>query len=116
MAENKEKTSENKKFAVIKTGGKQYIVRENDVLDVELLDISEGDKIKFDDVLLVQEAGKTQIGTPIVEKAVVTATAVRDIRGEKQIIFKYKAKKNYRVKTGHRQNYTKVKIDKIEVK
>ena len=101
-----------KKFAVIRTGGKQYIVRENETIETELL--PEG-TIEFE-VLLYTDGAKVEVGTPTLDKVKVKATVVEDIKAEKLVIFKYKAKKNYRVKTGHRQKLSKVKIEKIEVK
>jgi large subunit ribosomal protein L21 len=103
-------------FAVIRTGGKQYLVKEGDFLEVELMDSKENEKISFSEVLLVVNGDKVDIGKPLVEKAKVVATNLGVEKGEKQIIFKYKAKKNYRVKTGHRQKYQKLKIEKIDYK
>jgi large subunit ribosomal protein L21 len=112
MAETKEKLE---KFAVIKTGGKQYVVKEGQTLEVELLDVEAGKPADFE-VLLVADGDKVEVGTPTVDKAKVTATVVDETKGEKLIVFKYKKRKNYRVKTGHRQHYTQVKIEKIELK
>lgn len=111
MAE-KVDTSKNSKFAVIRTGGKQYIVHEDETLETELL--PQGTQ-NFD-VLLYAEGDKVEIGTPVLDKIKVRGEVVETTKGEKQIVFKYKAKKNYRVKTGHRQKYSKVKIEKIEAK
>lgn len=119
IVEKEEKKSEKKiqdKFAVIRTGSKQYFVKEGTWVEVDLLDVKDGERITFDEVLLVVDDGKVNIGTPLIEKAKVVATVLGLEKGDKQVIFKYKAKKNYRVKTGHRQKYTKVKIDKIENK
>jgi large subunit ribosomal protein L21 len=106
-------------FAVIKTGGKQYIVKEGQVLTVEKL-VHEGDKVTFDEVLLVADlpdgkAGekKAAIGQPLVKGAKVTATVLEEGKGEKKIVFRYKAKTRYHKKKGHRQLFTKVKITKI---
>jgi len=114
----KEKTKETKsdKLAVIKTGGKQYIVNENDVIEIELIEAEEGNEIVFSEVLLYAEGDKVEIGQPVVQNVRVKATYDSKIKGEKQIVFKYKAKKNYRVKTGHRQKYSRVTIKKIEKK
>lgn len=100
-------------YAVIKTGGKQYRVSEGDVLYIEKLDVEEGDKVVFDQVLIVSDENETKIGTPMVEGATVEATCEKNGKGKKVIIFKYKAKKDYRKKQGHRQPYTKVMINKI---
>ncbi len=110
------KTEKDLKQAVIRTGGKQYLVKEGETLDIELIDIEPNKELIFDDVLLVCNNDKIEIGTPQVAGAKITASFVEEIKGEKQIIFKYKAKKNYRVKTGHRQKYDRIKIEKIELK
>jgi large subunit ribosomal protein L21 len=99
-------------FAVIKTGGKQYIVKEGQVLTVEKL-VHEGDKVTFDEVLLVADEKKAAIGQPLVKGAKVTATVLEEGKGEKKIVFRYKAKTRYHKKKGHRQLFTKVKITKI---
>ncbi|MDD5693279.1 MAG: 50S ribosomal protein L21 [Patescibacteria group bacterium] len=113
MAEKK--TEKNQKQAVIRTGGKQYLVCEDDILDIELIDAEKSKELVFDDVLLIKDNDKVEIGEPTVKGAKVKASFVEEVKGEKQIIFKYKAKKNYRVKTGHRQKYNRIKIGKIEV-
>jgi large subunit ribosomal protein L21 len=107
---------QNNLLAVIKTGAKQYIVREGDSIQVELLGAEPNDSVSFDEVLLVADGDNIEIGTPNVAGAKVNATVIGEIKGEKQIIFKYKPKKNYRVKTGHRQKYTSVQIEKIKLK
>lgn len=99
-------------YAIIETGGKQIKVEEGQEITVELLRGEEGEEVTFDKVLFVG-GEETKIGTPYVEGATVTGKVVEHGRGEKIIIFKYKAKKNYRRKQGHRQPYTKVKIEKI---
>ena len=100
-------------YAVIETGGKQYRVQEGDVLFVEKLNVTEGETINFDKVLLVGKDGEVVIGKPVVEGATVQATVVEQGKGKKVVVFKYKAKKNYKRKQGHRQPYTRVKIEKI---
>lgn len=99
-------------FAVIKTGGKQYIVKEGQVLTIEKLD-HDGDKVTFDEVLLVANEKTATIGQPMVKGAKVTATILEEGKGEKKIVFRYKAKTRYHKKKGHRQLFTKVKINKI---
>ena len=99
-------------YAIIVTGGKQYKVSEGDVLFVEKLEAAEGEAVKFDQVLAVS-GDETVIGTPIVEGASVDATVVKNGKAKKVIVFKYKPKKGSKTKQGHRQPYTKVKIDKI---
>jgi large subunit ribosomal protein L21 len=99
-------------YAVIKTGGKQYRVSEGQKLRVEKLSGAAGDKITFDEVLLV--GGDTpKIGQPLVSGASVAAEIVGEARGKKIVVFKFKRRKNYRRKTGHRQQYTELKITGI---
>lgn len=100
-------------YAVIKTGGKQYRVSEGDVLYIEKLDIAEGEKVEFEEVLVVSKEGETLVGAPVVNGAKVEATVLQQGKGKKVVVFKYKPKKDYRKKQGHRQPYTKVQIDKI---
>ncbi|MGE4588342.1 MAG: 50S ribosomal protein L21 [Acidaminococcaceae bacterium] len=101
-------------YAIIQTGGKQYRVSEGDVLSVEKLSVAEGEEVVFDQVLTVVADGDVKIGKPILEGAKVTAKVVEHGKGEKILVFKYKAKSNYRKRQGHRQPYTKVEISKIE--
>lgn len=101
-------------FAVIETGGKQYMIAEGDVLDVELLaDKAEGDTLTFDKVLLTDDGKSTKVGTPYVAGASVTATHQGNRKGQKLSIIRFKAKSNRSRKVGHRQPYTRIKIDKI---
>ncbi|HXK36442.1 MAG TPA: 50S ribosomal protein L21 [Candidatus Paceibacterota bacterium] len=102
-------------FAVIKTGGKQYIVEEGDVLSIEKLD-HDGASVTFDQVLLVAGDGAPAIGCPLVTGATVQASVVADGKGAKKMVFRYKNKTRYHKKKGHRQPFTQVKIDKIAVK
>ncbi|HHX78861.1 MAG TPA: 50S ribosomal protein L21 [Acholeplasmataceae bacterium] len=97
-------------YAIIETGGKQYYVSENDVLYIEKLEVNEGEEIIFDQVLMIN--GK--IGSPYVKGAVVKANVEKHGRGKKIIVYKYKSKKNYHKKQGHRQSYTKVQITALE--
>ena len=99
-------------YAIIATGGKQYTVAEGDEIFVEKLGLNEGDSVTFDQVLLVND-GKVKVGTPTVAGATVTGTGLKEGRAKKVVVYKYKAKKGYHKKNGHRQPYTKVKIDKI---
>lgn len=101
-------------YAVIKTGGKQYRVAEGDVLNVEKLNAEAGNEVVFDEVLTVVNDADVKIGQPVVEGAKVTAKVVEQGKGEKILVFKYKAKSNYRKRQGHRQPFTKVEISKIE--
>lgn len=101
-------------FAVIKTGGKQYIVREGEELEVELLEVEPGASIVLEALLLSDEEGKdVTVGTPTVKGAKVTATVIESGKGEKVSVIKYKPKSRYRRNVGHRQPYTKLKIEKI---
>ena len=101
-------------YAIIQTGGKQYRVSEGDVLSIEKLTAAEGEEVVFDQVLTVVADGDVKIGKPVLEGAKVTAKVVEHGKGEKILVFKYKAKSNYRKRQGHRQPYTKVEISKIE--
>lgn len=101
-------------YAIIQTGGKQYRVSEGDVVSIEKLTAAEGEEVVFDEVLTVVADGDVKIGKPVVEGAKVTAKVVEHGKGKKILVFKYKAKSNYRKRQGHRQPYTKVEIAKIE--
>lgn len=101
-------------YAIIKTGGKQYRVSEGETLQVEKLDAEVGAEVVFEDVLTVVNDADVKIGQPVVEGAKVTAKVVEQGKGEKILVFKYKAKSNYRKRQGHRQPFTKVEISKIE--
>ena len=100
-------------IAIIVTGGKQYTVAEGDVLYVEKLGVEAEQNVKFEQVLAVVDGENTKIGAPVVEGAVVEAKVVKNGKGKKITVFKYKAKKNEKKKIGHRQPYTKVEITKI---
>ena len=100
-------------YAVIETGGKQYRVQEGDVITVEKLNAEAGEKVTFDKVLLLNDDKEVKVGTPYLAET-VTGTVVENGKGKKVIIFKYKAKKDYRKKQGHRQPYTAVKIDSLD--
>ena len=100
--------------AIIETGGKQYKVAEGDTLFIEKLPVEAGDTVTFDKVLAVLDGDKATFGAPVVDGAKVTASVVKNGKGKKVIVFKYKPKKGYRRKQGHRQPYTKVTIGKIE--
>ena len=95
-------------YAVIETGGKQYRVQEGDVITIEKLNAEVGETVTFDKVLVLGEGKDVKVGTPYVDAA-VTGSVVENGKGQKVIIFKYKAKKDYRKKQGHRQPYTMVK-------
>ena len=99
--------------AVIVTGGKQYTVSEGDVLFIEKLNVEAEEVVKFGTVLAVLDGENTKIGAPVVEGAVVEAKAIKNGKGKKIHVLKYKAKKGEKKKIGHRQPYTKVEITKI---
>ena len=99
-------------YAIVKTGGKQYKVAEGDTLFIEKLPVEANDTVKFDKVLAVL-GDEPKFGAPVVEGASVDASVVKNGKGKKVVIFKYKPKKGYRLRQGHRQPYTKVEIKKI---
>lgn len=101
-------------FAVIATGGKQYIVREGDVLRVELLPTEAGKELTFDALLVADEEGKNvKVGTPTVSGAKVSTKVVQNGRADKILVVKYKPKSRYRRQVGHRQSFTELKVEKI---
>jgi large subunit ribosomal protein L21 len=100
-------------YAIIETGGKQYRVAEGDTVYVEKIALEEGSSYTFDKVLAVNDGSAVSFGTPFVSGAKVEATVVKQGKGSKVIIFKYKSKKDYRKKQGHRQLFTALKIEKI---
>lgn len=98
-------------YAVIESGSKQYRVAEGDVIEVETLPVDEGDTVEIERVLMVSADDGVKVGAPTVEGAKVTATVTAHGRGKKIIVYKHK--KNYHKKQGHRQNFTRLQIDKI---
>ena len=102
-------------YAIIKTGGKQYRVSEGDVISVEKIDVASGEKIVFDEILVVSNGEELQIGAPVVTGATVEGIVLQQGKEKKVIVFKYKPKKDYRKKQGHRQPFTRVKIEKISL-
>lgn len=101
-------------YAVIETGGKQYKVQQGDVLYIEKVEAAEGDVVKFDRVLLLSKEDGLVVGSPLVAGASVSAKVEKHGKEKKIIVFKYKPKKNYRKKQGHRQPYTKIVIESIQ--
>jgi large subunit ribosomal protein L21 len=101
-------------YALIETGGKQYRVEKDSVLFIEKLDAAEGDTVTFEKVLLVSGEGNVQVGSPLVANAKVTGKVLKHGRSKKITVFKYKPKKNYKKKQGHRQPFTRVVIESIE--
>jgi len=102
--------------AIIETGGKQYRIKEGDVIFIEKLPAEAEEKVTFENVLAIIDGEKTKIGTPYVSGATVTASVVKSGKAKKIIVFKMRRRKGYRRKQGHRQPYTKVEIGKISVK
>ena len=100
-------------YAIIETGGATLDPGLGQTIDVERLDVAEGDKVKLDRVLLITNGDKVTVGTPVVDGAKVMATSQGEGKGKKLIVFKYKPKTRYRKKTGHRQLYTRLAIDKV---
>ncbi|HEX9722178.1 MAG TPA: 50S ribosomal protein L21 [Candidatus Paceibacterota bacterium] len=103
-------------IAVIKTGGKQYIVTPGKKLKIEKLAQEEGSNVVFEEVLLIENEKGTHLGAPFVQGATVNAKLLKQGKGKKVVIFKYKAKKREKTKTGHRQPYSEVEITSIELK
>jgi len=100
-------------YAIIETGGKQYKVTPGEIIDVERLNVPEGNTVELDKVLLIAEGDKVTVGKPTVDGAKVIATSQGEGKGKKIIVFKYKPKVRYQKKTGHRQLHTRLVIDKI---
>ena len=104
------------KYAIVEDGGKQYKAVEGGSIEVDYFEAEAGEKVDLERVLMVVNDGEVSIGTPLVEGARVQATVVSQVKGPKIVVFRYKPKKRYRVKTGHRQKYTRLQIDEIAVK
>ncbi len=102
-------------YAIIETGGKQYKVEQDDIIDVELLEAQAGEKVEFKNVLFVNNAGTVKIGNPYLGKCVVQGELLKEVKGPKEIAFKYKQRKPFRRKVGHRQRYARVKITQIQL-
>ncbi|MEK7193083.1 MAG: 50S ribosomal protein L21 [Patescibacteria group bacterium] len=100
-------------FAVIETGGKQYQVSAGETISIEKLDVSEGEAVVFDHVLLIDDGVSTKTGEPYISGSTVKGTATKQGRGKKVMVVKYKAKVRYQKKNGHRQPFTEVKIESI---
>lgn len=103
------------KYAIVEDGGKQYKVIEGYTIDVDRYPIEVGEQIDLDRVLLVKDGEEITIGTPYVSGARVEATVVSQFKGPKIVVFKYKPKIRYRVKQGHRQKYTRLRVDSIQL-
>lgn len=103
------------KYAIVEDGGKQYRAVEGGQIDVDRIEAEIGEQVDLEHVLLVANDEQVNVGTPFVEGAKVQATVVGQVKGPKLVVFKYKPKKRYRAKTGHRQQYTRIQIDSILV-
>ena len=102
-------------FAIVTIAGQQFKVEEGQELFVHQLEAEEGDNVSFDQVLLINNDGNVQVGKPVLSAAKVNATVLGHQKGDKVIVFKKTRRKGYRVKNGHRQRFTKIKIDSIAV-
>lgn len=101
------------KYAIIQTGGKQFRAQEGQVVEVERIEAAIGDKVEFGEVLLLADGDEVTLGTPLVQGAKLEGTVVDQAKGPKVVVFKYKPKQRYRIKTGHRQKYTQIKVERI---
>ncbi len=102
-------------YAIVTIAGQQFKVEEGNEIFVHRLDANEGDDVSFDEVLLVDQDGSITLGTPKVAGAAVKASVLEHLKGDKVIVFKKKRRKGYRKKNGHRQHFTKIKVDSISV-
>ncbi len=102
-------------YVIVESGGKQYKAAEGGVITVDLLPNAVGDEIVLDSVLLAVNDGEVSVGTPTISGAKVRATVLEHFKGRKILVFKYKAKEDYRKKTGHRQNYTRLQVESISL-
>jgi large subunit ribosomal protein L21 len=103
------------KYAIVENGGKQYRAIEGDTIEVDLMEIEVGQQVNLSSVLLLVDGDNIAVGAPVVGGAHVSATVVEHLKGPKIVVFRYRPKKRYRVKTGHRQKYTRLQINSIEV-
>jgi large subunit ribosomal protein L21 len=103
------------KYAVVECGGKQYKAVEGGTIQVDRMLVEDGQKVTIDTVLMVVEDDNVSVGTPTVKGARVQATVLGEVKGKKVVVFKYRPKKRIRVKTGHRQKYTRLEINAIEM-
>lgn len=100
-------------YAIIETGGKQYRVEKGDMIDVELLENAESGKVSFDRVLFLNDGTKIKVGSPYLKEGNVAAEVVQEVKGDKVVAYKYKKRKGFDKKKGHRQRYLRVKITEI---
>jgi len=101
------------KYAIVEDGGKQYRAVEGETIEVDLYPLDVNDQVDLERVLLISDDGSVTVGTPLVSGAKVQATVLGQVKGPKVVVFRYKPKKRIRVKTGHRQKYTRLRIDSI---
>jgi large subunit ribosomal protein L21 len=101
------------KYAIVEDGGKQFKAVEGDTIEVDYFEAEEGHQVDLERVLMVVDGETVTIGTPLIDGAKIQATVVSQVKGPKIVVFRYKPKKRYRVKTGHRQKYTRLQIDSI---
>lgn len=104
------------KYAIVEDGGKQFKAVEGGSIEVDFFDAEAGEQVDLERVLLVVDDDKVSVGTPLVDGAKVHATVLAQVKGPKIVVFRYKPKKRYRVKTGHRQKYTRLQINEIALK
>lgn len=103
------------KYAIVESGGKQYKAVEGSLIEVDLLPVEEGAELALENVLMVVDGDEISVGTPYVKKASIKATVAEHIKGPKLIVFKYRPKKRIRVKTGHRQKFTRLMVELISM-
>ena len=103
------------KYAIVESGGKQYRAVEGSIIEVDRMDVEIGQQVSLASVLLLVDGDDIAVGAPIIDKARVSATVVDHVKGPKIHIFRYRPKKRIRVKTGHRQQYTRLQVNSIEV-
>lgn len=103
------------KYAIVESGGKQYRAVEGSTIEVDLMDMEVGQQVNLGSVLLLVDGDDISVGAPVVSGAHVSATVVEHVKGPKIVVFRYRPKKRYRVKTGHRQKYTRLQVNSIEV-
>jgi large subunit ribosomal protein L21 len=103
------------KYAIVEDGGKQYRAIEGDTIEVDYFDAEVGESVTLERVMLLVDGDQVEIGAPLIQSACVEATVAAQVKGPKVIVFRYRPKKRYRVKTGHRQKYTRLQINSIAV-
>ena len=103
------------KYAIVENGGKQYRAVEGSTIEVDRMDAEVGQQVNLGSVLLLVDGDQISVGTPLVGGAHISATVVEHVKGPKIVVFRYRPKKRYRVKTGHRQQYTRLQVNSIEV-